>query len=130
MSSLTSSSLLEENQEEDASSIKWHTLKILSNESQGPKSTRRRSRKWSQTEDELLRRMVEEEIIMEGGNMETFLFERVRMGFWLNVSNAVNENNVTNEYKSRDSCRNRWMQHLQHNNLRQDRMSEKEIYLI
>lgn len=130
MSSLTSSSLLEENQEEDASSIKWHTLNILSNESQGPKSTRRRSRKWSQTEDELLRRMVEEEIIMEGGNMETFLFERVRMGFWLNVSNAVNENNVTNEYKSRDSCRNRWMQHLQHNNLRQDRMSEKEIYLI
>ena len=59
MSSLTSSSLLEENQEEDASSIKWHTLNILSNESQGPKSTRRRSRKWSQTEDELLRRMVE-----------------------------------------------------------------------
>ena len=80
--------------QDDSACIKWHTLGVLSNQIPGPKSKKRRSRKWNKVDDELLKKMVEKEIEIEGMDINTFQFGRVKHSFWTNISNGVNENKI------------------------------------
>ena len=54
--------------------IQWCTLDVLSNQVPGPKSKKRRSRKWNEVDDELLKKMVQKEVESEGMDMSTFRF--------------------------------------------------------
>ena len=126
---MTSTAILASDQD-DYTRIQWRTLDVLSNQIPGPKSKKRRSRKWNEVDDELLKKMVEKEVESEGMDMNTFQFGRVKHSFWTNISNGVNEKKTESERKSRDSCRMRWTQYLQHTDLREDCMSEEEIYLV
>jgi hypothetical protein len=127
---MMSSTVITVSDQDDSACIKWHTLGVLSNQIPGPKSKKRRSRKWNKVDDKLLKKMVEKEVEIEGMDINTFQFGRVKHSFWTNISNGVNENKIESKHKSRDSCRMRWTQYLQHTDLREDCMSEEEIYLV